>query len=384
MKLKSYFSVSVGEAIERARQELGADAMLLNSRKLTSEQKHLGSYEVVFGVTGDFPPPKMTQAGTPCTQASEAPGTDVLAREMAEIRKQLETVTQSIAGANFPGSLNAPRRPELQEVHQRLLDADLSKPLADELIGAAELRAIGDPFDRQLSSPSMENIEKSLVAEIDRRLAVSPELGKRGADRRMVMLVGPPGAGKTTTLVKLAVKYGLSTRTPLRVLSTDTLRVGGAEQLASYARIIGIGFDAVHSTAGLRQMLEENRAKRLVLIDTPGFGPGDMEEAEQLAGFAKSNPEIEVQLVLPAYSRLSSLEKWSKRFEIFRPSKLLFTHLDEIETTGGILEHAMKTGLPLSFLANGQGIPQDIEEAKKPRLTGWLSRSSKAATPSAA
>ena len=139
----------------------------------------------------------------------------------------------------------------------------------------------------------------------------------------------------------------------------------------------------MHSIAGLSQTLEENRAKRLVLIDTPGFGPGDMEEAEQLAGFVKRNPEIEVQLVLPAYSRLSALENWSKRFEIFRPSKLLFTHLDEIETTGGILEHAMKTGLPLSFLTDGQGIPQDIAEATKPRLTDWFSRRSKAATPSA-
>ena len=208
MKLKSYFSVSVGEAIERARQELGADAMLLNSRKLTAEQRHLGSYEVVFGVTGELPPQKKPQAGVASTPTVEAPGADALAREMAEIRKQLETVTQSISSANLSGHLNEPRRPELQELQQCLLDGGFSHALAEELMGAAEMRAIGDPFARQVRTPGTEHIEKSLVAEIDRRLEMSPELGKRGADRRIVMLVGPPGAGKTTTLVKLAVKYG--------------------------------------------------------------------------------------------------------------------------------------------------------------------------------
>ncbi len=383
MKLKSYFSASVGEAIERARQELGADAMLLNSRKLAAEQKHLGSYEVVFGVTGELAASKKTPAVPTSARPAEKPGTDALAREMAEIRKQLETVKQSISGATFAGHVEASPRPEIRAIHQLLLDADFSSSLAEELIAAAEMRSVSDHFESYVAAESAENIEKNLLVEIDRRFAVSPELGKPGADRRIVMLVGPPGAGKTTTLVKLAVKYGLSARTPLRVLSTDTLRVGGAEQLAAYARIIGIGFDAVHSMAGLSQMLEENRSKRLVLIDTPGFGSGDMEEAQQLAGFVKRNPEIEVQLVLPAYSRLSVLRKFSERFEIFRPSKLLFTHLDEIETTGGILEHAMKTGLPLSFLANGQGIPQDFVEATKPRLTEWLSYRSQAAALSA-
>ena len=109
-----------------------------------------------------------------------------------------------------------------------------------------------------------------------------------------------------------------------------------------------------------------------------------MDEAAQLAAITRSHPEIEVQLVLPAYVRSTALEKFWDRFEIFSPSKLLFTHLDEIETYGGILEHAMKTGLPISYLTNGQGIPQDILEATKPSLTAWISDRSAVAALSAA
>ncbi len=388
MKLKSYFAKSVGEAIERARGELGPEAMLLNSRKLSSEQLHLGAYEVVFGVASEVPLPRKPQTAVPAPNVG-APA-DTLANEMAEIRRQLETMKQSLVG----GRLNrwqTPARPELELLRQELVDGGFSSSLSTEMVEAAEkqLNTEANPFGphshyQNLSAPGPQAIERALIAGLERRFTVQPELGKPNANRRVVMLVGPPGAGKTTTLVKLAVNYGLSTRTPLRVLSTDTLRVGGAEQLGSYARILGVGFDAVQSMLGLDQALEECHNKRLVLIDTPGYGPADMEEASQLAAFLKSHPEIEVQLVLPAYVRSAALQKFAERFEIFSPSKLLFTHLDEIETYGGILEHAMKTGLPISYLTNGQGIPQDILEATKQFLTGWILSPSSMATPSAA
>ena len=82
--------------------------------------------------------------------------------------------------------------------------------------------------------------------------------------------MGPPGAGKTTTLVKLAVHYGLTSRRPVALLSTDTYRVAAAEQLRSYAAILGVAFQVVETVGALAQSLEEHRAKDLILIDTPG------------------------------------------------------------------------------------------------------------------
>ena len=112
----------------------------------------------------------------------------------------------------------------------------------------------------------------------------------------MIALVGAPGSGKTATLVKLAVRYGISASRPVHLISADTNRVGAAEQLRTYAAIIGASFDTVDSTRTLQQALEANREKGLILIDTPGYASADMEEAAELARFLAQNPGIEVQL----------------------------------------------------------------------------------------
>ncbi len=86
-------------------------------------------------------------------------------------------------------------------------------------------------------------------------------------------LVGPPGAGKTTTLVKLAAHYGLASRKPAQILSADVLRIGAAEQFRSLASILGIGCSMAETAGALMQMLEEHRSKELMFIDTPGLSP---------------------------------------------------------------------------------------------------------------
>ena len=389
MKLKSYFAGSVQEAIERARQELGPDAMLLNSRKISAEQRHLGAYEVVFGVGTDSQVPRNNPVRNSPTRVTGM-SDDLLAQEMAELRKQIESVKKSLSQSEGPKQSEEPERArELEELHTRLRASDFSEQLAGGLLNAIESRVLpafephgaakkGNFPDLTSASGSLaERAELELIGELERRFEVKPELGKSGVDRRVLMLVGPPGAGKTTTLVKLAVKCGLSTRTSLRIISTDTLRVGGSDQLASYSRIVGAGFEAVQTTTALEQALEESSSKKLVLIDTPGYGAAELDEAAELATFTKRHPEIEVQLVLPAFARLAVLQKMSERFEMFQPAKLLFTHMDEIETPGPILEHTIQTKLPISFLCNGQAIPQDLVEASKERLTEGLSTRSR-------
>ncbi len=158
----------------------------------------------------------------------------------------------------------------------------------------------------------------------------------------------------------------------MQILSTDTLRIGGSEQLSVYARIMGVGFQAVPTMAALEQALEECRAKKLVLIDTPGYGAAELEEAADLKGFLARNPHVEMQLVLPATLRPSALSSALAHFAIFHPSKLLLTHLDDADTPGAALDTALRSGLPISFLANGQQIPDDLEQASKERLTDKL------------
>src|SRR5262249_32812670 len=155
-------------------------------------------------------------------------------------------------------------------------------------------------------------------------------------------LVGPPGCGKTTTLVKLAVNYGLTSRRPVLLLSMDTYRVAAAEQLRCYAQILGVAFQVLETITALAQAIEENRGKEIIFIDTPGSGLGDMDNASALARFLSTRPDIDAHLVLPSSMKPADLSRMVDSYEIFRPQHLLFTKLDETGSFGPILNEAAR------------------------------------------
>lgn len=391
MRIKSYFAQSVQEAIEKARLELGPDAMLISSKKTGPEQGRLGAYEVVFGLSQENFPANAASSKA-AASATKPESSDGLVRELADLRKQIENVRRSVSRQGYSRRTGTQALGEFDELHEWLMAADFSDEIAHELVQSLAARNANTNQEAEAARAILgaqraltpELLCGALKTELEQRVRVAPELGAAGAEQRVVALVGPSGAGKTSSLVKLAVKYGVASRTPLQILSTDTLRVGGSEQLGAYAKIMGARFQAVPTMAALEQALEECRTKKLVLIDTPGYGASEMEEAGELKGFLARNPHIDVQLVLPATLRPTAVSSILGRFAIFRPSKLLLTHLDEAEMAGAVLDVALRSGLPISFLANGQQIPDDLEEASKERLTDKLFERVRAAALAAA
>jgi flagellar biosynthesis protein FlhF len=515
MRLKSYFAQSIGEAIESAREELGPEAMLLNSRKTSPEQSYLGEFEVVFGIAGNpaqkksapverpaasklssakrifpelvgagtpeivepetpvvvpaklppakrifpelvtaelsqsdakkievsevtetaaiereknppaeaelaaptkplFPKPSapVSAPATPVSHAipaeakapepevtavaaaaqqkqAEAPSPQEIAHELAELRKQLQAVSQSIA-QGLESRWSAPRTASVVDhLFSRLLAFDFSEDFSRDLIGSAAQSKMSEyeSILRNVNSPSPTGpapSAKSILTQVKTRFAVSPEVGKPGAQRKVVMFVGPPGAGKTTSIVKLAVQLGLEQELPIHLFSLDTFRVAGSEQLSAFGRILGVGFTALHTPEALVEALDEHRDKELILIDTPGYAAADREEMERTANFFHNHEEIEVQLVLPATLRTSALRKFTGRFSAFQPSKIVYTHLDEVETLGPVVENTIAAAIPISFLADGQSIPQDLHEATKDRLLEGLFATARTAALSAA
>jgi flagellar biosynthesis protein FlhF len=197
-------------------------------------------------------------------------------------------------------------------------------------------------------------------------------LGESGEAAKFAAVVGPPGAGKTAVLAKLAVQYGLRNRKPVQFLSMDTLRVGAAEQLRSYAAILGVGFQIADTNRALSQALEEHRGKGLVLIDTPGFAISDLEAGNETADFLARRTDIQKHLVLPASMRLADMRRTSAAYDSFRPSRLIFTRLDETQAFGPALSLASGGERPVSFLSNGQRVPENLEPASKAALTHLL------------
>jgi len=208
----------------------------------------------------------------------------------------------------------------------------------------------------------------ALLEELESRLKVQAMLGRGEARPRIVALVGPAGCGKTTTLVKLAVNYGLAARRPVMMLSIDTYRVAAAEQLRSYSAILGVGFQLVETVTALAQAIEENRGKELILLDTPGLGPADMAIHSGLGLFLSNREDIDTQIVVSSSMKSADLSRVVDGFEGFRPQRLIFTKLDETGSFGPILNESVRTGKPLSFFTTGQRIPEDLEAATKNRV----------------
>ena len=356
MTLKSFFGTGIKAALDRARMEMGPEAMLVSSRPAPPEARHLGDYEVVVATT-DRP--------EPATAPPERIGRpEPLASGMAQLEKKLDQVAAAIALA----ALGDPARAGSAEVPEACA-ALVRNEVDPELVGqiAARLRAPG-------SGVSAAEIGLALRAEVAGRLKVDATLGQPDGRPRVVALAGPCGSGKTATLVKLAVRFGLGMHRPVHILSMDSYRVAASEQLRSYAAILGVGFQALETTAALSQALEEHANKDLVLIDTPGFGTRDLDAAQDLALFLASRRDIDTHLVLTASMRSADLSRVVDRFEIFRPAKLLFAKLDETGTFGPILNQVVRTGKPVSFLAAGQRIPEDLEPATAERILDLLTR----------
>jgi flagellar biosynthesis protein FlhF len=365
MKIKSYYARTVEEAISNARQELGPDALLVNSRKAPPEARHLGEYEVVFGS-------ETAQAPVVETQAAEAPGGTRLSREVAELRQQLEGIRRSMARGTL-GPAWSGQSPESSDLYSLLTGNDVSPELARELAQAAEKRAGGArPSVVRNGKPEVRDLRSALAEELQGRCTVAPTLGRGPARPATVALVGPPGAGKTSTLVKLAVHYGLTGRRPTALLSTDTYRIAAAEQLRSYASILGIGFQLVETVGVLAQALEETRGKDLVLIDTPGLGFNEMDETADLAKFLSTRPDIDIHLVLPASMKANDLTRVIDAYEVFRPQRLIFTRMDETGSFGPILNELVRTGKALSFFSTGQRIPEDLQAVTRERVVELL------------
>jgi flagellar biosynthesis protein FlhF len=345
MRLKSFFADTIEQAIAQARQEMGPDAMLVNSKASGAEARHLGAYEVVVCTKENERVPSAAKPERTRPLASDQPSIGNLSQDVSELKQQMErlAVTLARSGSGLAGSSD----PELAKAFASLTDAEFDIDLAYELAGRIKSPAPGG----------------ALRAELGRLVRVDQELGCPDSPTRVVAVIGPPGSGKTSSLVKLLVQYGISARRSAQILSTDTFRIAAAEELRSYAAILGVGCQVLETTAALAQALEEHRHKNLILIDTPGLCRDEMENYEELAQFLAAYPGVDTHLVLPASMRAADLKRMARQYAVFKPRKLLFTRLDETETFGPILSQSVRMDTPLSFFSAGQRIPEDLQPA---------------------
>ena len=179
-----------------------------------------------------------------------------------------------------------------------------------------------------------------------------------------MFFLGPTGVGKTTTIAKLASRLSVQQKKRVALITTDTYRVKAAEQLRTYADILNVPFKIVYVLDDMRAALEELKNFDFILVDTAGHSPKNDDQIEaqrQFIDVAKEVLKIKVYLVLSATTKYKDLLNIAENYSRIVRYQLIFTKLDETTSLGNMLNLKLKTGSAISYITNGQDVPDDID-----------------------
>lgn len=223
--------------------------------------------------------------------------------------------------------------------------------------------------ENELSVP--ENVRESIIATIQTLVEVAPpDYGDRSQQKR-IALVGPTGVGKTTTLAKIAASYLGQFSNSIALITIDTYRIAAVEQLKVYGEIMHLPVDVVITPEQLQKALAKHHNKELILIDTAGRSPRDALCIKELSAFLTPQLDIEKHLVLSATTRENELLETVNRFRPLDVDKTIFTKIDECSSLGVLLNIQIQNPSPLSYVTNGQRVPEDLLEIT-PRVVAEL------------
>lgn len=220
---------------------------------------------------------------------------------------------------------------------------------------------------KQVTSTDPSQASKQILQVMAQELPVSLyKMFERGG---MFALVGPTGAGKTTTLGKIAaqfvMRHGASS---VALVTLDNYRVAAHDQLRSFARILGVELHIVAPQGDVSALLDKLSHKKLVLVDSAGLVKNDPHFSTQLAMLRKTEKKLKKLLVLPLTSHSEGLQENYNSFKLVGLSGCIFTKLDECFNLGAALSVATLGRLPITLITDGPHIPDDIHYPNAAKL----------------
>lgn len=254
-----------------------------------------------------------------------------------------------------------------RRVYDRLLDWNIGSYDALELINT-----VLDEWHQQ-EQPGAESLLKLITRDICRNILLSGGIRLGSAPPgKAVALIGATGVGKTTTIAKLAAQFTFQAGKRVSLVSLDNYRIAAAEQLRTYAEIMGLEIDIVFGREEFDQVLSERRQSDLVLIDTAGRSPANARQIYQLREVFSAHPPDEVHLVVAASTKADDVRMLLENFAPLSYDHLIVSKLDETHSLGGLYNLVRQCPLPISYFTVGQSVPEDIRTASLSFVRSWI------------
>jgi flagellar biosynthesis protein FlhF len=324
VRVKSYFVNRVEDAFARALEDLGEDALLLASKRTVQEQTHLGLYEVVFATSVEPAGPE------------EKPAIVTIREQLDALRNELSKNPKP--AAESPGQLFI--RTQLRENGLAAIHAQaIAEALPPRVHTAHDLWRIAAA--RSLSTKLAQLPPATLT-------------GQLVTGGTAVLIAGPSGRGKTTTLTKLALQTIAQHGTAVRIVCFD----------ADLTRQESLRLIPMQCVGSLREMRDAVTAKfdGLTLIDAPS-APSGSGPVDGLATFCRDVPGIHTALVLRADTTVENLSHIAAQYAGCLPQSVIFTGLDEVHTFGALASLSLLSRIPVAFVCAGTRVPEDMERA---------------------
>ncbi len=416
MKMLTFTGKSPSEALKRAKMEIGDEGMLIETREV--RKKSLGReglYEIVIGIDEQMIPQSYNKPKKPLNtqQPLKEESKDVLfdissaAEQISQISKVTDSfnpyerkVEKSVEQAVEPLELKEIKSeinkladkvkiiqnmfwdekspelstqipPEFAEIYRLASQSGMNQEHLDMLM---QVTLEHMPLKMRENSATVKRYFQTILRKmVPVRMESMPSVGHK----KVIMLVGPTGVGKTTSIAKIAARYSylLDKKYKVGLVVLDTYRIGAVEQLMQYARMMKLGIETVVDPPEFSSALESLKYCDCILIDTMGSSPYDKQKIEKIYECLHSNTtsyDIDVVLVMPSSIKYDDLKMTYDNFSSLGVDTLMFTKLDETMGFGNIFSLAYETKKPISYFSVGQEVPEDLVTASSDFLVECL------------
>lgn len=369
MKIKRFYASDTRKAMNQVRDELGSDAVILSNQSVADGVEVVAAidYDELLSQSLENSQAKVdadisNDAYFHVREEDSVAGKiqqniwtqDPVIREMCDEIKSLKNLLNHQLSGLAWGELSR-NNPVKSELLQKLIAVGFSDSIC---------RRVADQFS-ECADP--EQIWRNTLLFLTNNLHTTDEESLEHGG--VHALVGPTGAGKTTTIAKLAAQYTIENgNNRVLLITTDNYRMAAYEQLMVYGQIMSMPVVQVETKAELSSVILNHYDKNLILIDTAGMSQYDEKLKQQAELIDIEESEIRTSLVIPAHMQYAGVQDVIRLFGIFKPKDIIVTKIDESPSLGGLVSAAIDSELPLSYVCDGQQVPEDIHKANAHKI----------------